>query len=63
MSPVEGAGNQLWAATCPVERARQLSGEYIVPFQQVGVPRPDLNDVDKVNRLWTFMEEEESKHV
>lgn len=63
MTPTDGASNQLWAATCPVSQARNLSGEYIVPFQRIGVARPDLNDAKLVNQAWDWMTTEESKNV
>jgi retinol dehydrogenase-12 len=57
----EGATNQIWAATCPDELARKLSGEYIVPFQRIGKARPDLDDPLKVNRLWMWCEKQGKK--
>ncbi|KAK1924081.1 putativepod-specific dehydrogenase SAC25 [Papiliotrema laurentii] len=51
-----GASNQLWAATVPEAEARKLSGEYIVPFQSVGVARPDLDDPARVQEMWDWCE-------
>jgi hypothetical protein len=61
--PEDGAGNQLWAATCPVPQARELSGKYIVPFQQVGRPRADVEDRERVEKMWNWCDEQARKHL
>ncbi|RSH88877.1 hypothetical protein EHS25_002539 [Saitozyma podzolica] len=61
--PEDGAGNQLWAATCPVPQARELSGKYIVPFQQVGRPRADVEDRGRVEKMWNWCDEQARKHL
>ncbi|ORY32852.1 putative short chain alcohol dehydrogenase [Naematelia encephala] len=61
-SPGIGALNQLWAATCPVEEARRLSGEYIVPYQQIGRARPDLNNPERIVALWKWCDEQTRRH-
>ncbi|GFZ46731.1 hypothetical protein JCM24511_03951 [Saitozyma sp. JCM 24511] len=61
--PEDGAGNQLWAATCPVSQARELSGKYIRPFQQVGRPRPDVEDRERVEKMWKWCDEQARRHL
>lgn len=58
-----GATNQLWAATCSDVEAERLSGQYIVPFQTIGKPRPDLLDQEVCKRLWDWCEEQGRKHA
>ena len=61
--PYIGAVNQLWAATCPLDQARELGGQYVVPFRHIGRPRQDLNDPEKWEQLWKWCETETKKHV
>lgn len=61
-TPDVGAGNQLWAATMPLEQARDLSGAYIVPYQRVGYPRSDVLDPANQVRMWDWCEQEVAKH-
>ncbi|KAK8864565.1 hypothetical protein IAR55_001815 [Kwoniella newhampshirensis] len=58
-----GALNQIWAATLALPDAWYLNGEYIVPFQKIGVARPDLNDRKKVEELWSWCDEQAKKWV
>jgi hypothetical protein len=58
-----GALNQIWAATCPIEEARKLGGRYVVPFQDVGISRPDLEHEEKWQELWDWCEEQGRKYV
>ncbi|WVN88554.1 uncharacterized protein L203_103765 [Cryptococcus depauperatus CBS 7841] len=57
-----GALNQLYAATLALPDAWFLNGEYIVPWQTIGVPRSDLNNIDNVNRLWEWCDEQQKKY-
>ncbi|KAL7421423.1 hypothetical protein Q5752_004309 [Cryptotrichosporon argae] len=59
--PQHGAVNQIWAATLPAPDARALAGRYVVPYRRVGIERPDLNDRDKVERLWAWCEEQAAR--
>ncbi|WRT66530.1 uncharacterized protein IL334_003489 [Kwoniella shivajii] len=58
-----GAVNQVWAATIPDHDARWISGEYIVPYKSIGIPRPDLQDDEKVEQVWNWCEEQGRKRV
>ncbi|WVR06888.1 hypothetical protein IAU60_003924 [Kwoniella sp. DSM 27419] len=60
-SPKVGASNQVWIGTMPDHEARWLSGEYIVPYQKVGQPRPDVEDNARCERLWEWCEEQGKK--
>ena len=62
MPATVGASNQLWAATCPEAEARKMSGEYIVPFQSIGIARPDLDNKDKVEGVWEWCELQGKRH-
>jgi hypothetical protein len=61
--PEDGALNQLWAVTCPVEEARGLSGKYVVPFQRIGQPRLDLEERETVEKLWAWCDAEAKRHL
>jgi hypothetical protein len=58
-----GALNQLWAATCPIDQAKELGGKYVVPFQDIGISRPDLEEEEKWQELWDWCEAQGRKHV
>jgi hypothetical protein len=60
-TPSDGASNQIWVATCTDAQAKKLSGEYIVPFQRVGTARPDLDDFERLDKLWHWCEEQGRK--
>jgi hypothetical protein len=55
-TPDVGAGNQLWAATMPLDKARELSGSYIVPYQRIIKPRSDVLVPANQVRLWDWCE-------
>ncbi|ORX35729.1 hypothetical protein BD324DRAFT_642905 [Kockovaella imperatae] len=56
--PSDGALNQIWAGTCPEQTARNLSGQYLVPFLKVGRARPDLDDLERVKCVWDWCSEQ-----
>lgn len=60
--PDVGAGNQLWLASMSADQARSMAGEYIVPFQRVGRPRPDVLVEANVVRMWDWCEAQVQKH-
>ncbi|WVQ82089.1 hypothetical protein IAT38_004217 [Cryptococcus sp. DSM 104549] len=59
--PSVGAINQIYAGTVSLPEAWYLNGEYVVPFNTIGVARPDLNDIGKANELWDWCTEQEKK--
>lgn len=61
--PDVGAGNQLWLASMPTAQAKKLAGGYIVPFQRIGRPRPDVLAEANVVRMWDWCEEQVKKHA
>ncbi|WVF71324.1 hypothetical protein IAT40_006127 [Kwoniella sp. CBS 6097] len=62
-SPAIGASNQIWVATMPDNEARWLSGEYIVPFQRIGRPRPDVEDNTRCEQVWRWCEQQGKKRA
>nr|XP_019011017.1 pod-specific dehydrogenase [Kwoniella pini CBS 10737]OCF49798.1 pod-specific dehydrogenase [Kwoniella pini CBS 10737] len=62
-TPSIGAINQVWAATVPDEKARWLSGQYIVPFRKIGLARADLQDDKRVEEVWKWCEEQAKKRA
>ncbi|KAL1406218.1 hypothetical protein Q8F55_007909 [Vanrija albida] len=50
----KGTLNQLWAAGVDVETARKLSGNYVACFQTQSPYRPDLDNVESIEKLWEY---------
>ncbi|OWT40496.1 putativepod-specific dehydrogenase SAC25 [Cryptococcus neoformans Bt1] len=59
--PSTGALNQLYAATLPLPDAWSLNGEYVVPYNTVGICRPDLWDKKRVEEVWNWCDEQGKK--
>lgn len=63
ITPLMGALNQIWTGAMPTKEAREISGEYIVPYQTVTPARPDLEDPAKWDELWKWCDEQAIKSV
>ncbi|KAE8538492.1 hypothetical protein D1P53_004852 [Cryptococcus gattii VGV] len=59
--PSTGALNQLYAATLPLPDAWFLNGEYVVPYNTVGMCRPDLWNKKRIEEVWNWCDEQGKK--
>ncbi|WVQ73320.1 hypothetical protein IAR50_002888 [Cryptococcus sp. DSM 104548] len=63
-APSQGTVNQLWSGTMPFPQALELNGKYVVPFNHVLDPRPDLlgeEGKEKAAKLWAWCDEQGKK--
>ncbi|KAJ3122124.1 hypothetical protein HK098_003103 [Nowakowskiella sp. JEL0407] len=55
-TPPQGALNQLYAATSPEIVAKNLQGQYFVPFGKISKPIPQAESKELRDKLWAFSE-------
>jgi hypothetical protein len=46
-----------------MDQAKELGGKYVVPFQDIGISRPDLEEEGRWQELWDWCEAQGRKHA